>query len=255
MGGVANTTESENCLTLNVWSKPSHDWPDRAKAVLVFFYGGRFTTGNSNTPLLNGQYLADAENVVVVTVNYRINVFGFPGAPGHSQNAGMRDQRLAIEWLRDNVASFGGDLSKITIFGQSAGAVAVDYLAYAYADDPIVNGFIQESGNAFSFPLNNMSTTLRNWYSVSTELGCGSSGDTIDCMREKDWQDIKNAAGKVSSAYSGTVLRPIPAFYPVPDEEIIFSDYLALTNAGKFTRLVSFFLLLLRSLLTTRSLT
>ena len=175
---------------------------------------------------------------MIVTVNYRINIFGFPGAPGHIQNAGMRDQRLAIEWLRDNVASFGGDPNKITIFGQSAGAVAVDYLAYAYADDPIVHGFIQESGNAFSFPLNNISTTLRNWYNVSAELGCGSSGETIDCMRQQDWEDIKKAAGKISGAFSGTRLRPIPAFYPVPDEEIIFSDYLALTNAGKYARLV-----------------
>ena len=176
--------------------------------------------------------------MLVVTVNYRVNIFGFPGAPEHKQNAGLLDQRLAIEWLRDNVASFGGDPSKITIFGQSAGAVAVDYLAYAYADDPIVHGFIQESGNAFSFPVNNMSTTLRNWYNVSAELGCGSSGDTIDCMRRQDWEDIKKTASKISGSFSGNRLRPIPAFYPVPDEEVVFSDYLALTNEGKHAKLV-----------------
>ncbi len=191
----------------------------------------------------------------MVTVNYRINIFGFPGAPGHTQNSGMRDQRLAIEWLYKNVAGFGGDPSKITIFGQSAGAVAVDYLAYAFADDPIVHGFIQESGNVFSFPLNNMSTTLGNWYNVSSELGCGSSGDTIDCMRQQDWEDIKKAAGKVSGSWSGTPLRPIPAFYPVPDGEIIFADYLALTDTGKFARLVRNLHLKFEPLLTRSSLT
>ena len=143
----------------------------------------------------------------------------------------------------------------MTIFGQSAGAVAVDYLAYAFAEDPIVNGFIQESGNAFSFPLNNMSTTLKNWYNVSAELGCGYSGDTIECMRRQDWQAIKKVAGKISGAFSGTPLRPIPAFYPVPDEEIIFSDYLALTNEGAFAKLVLVILLCFRSVLTEYSLT
>ena len=205
----------------------------------MFFYGGRFTTGSTNSSLFNGRYLADAEDVVVVTVNYRINIFGFPGAPGHTQNAGLRDQRVAVEWLHQNAAAFGGDPDKVTIFGQSAGAVAVDYWAYAYPHDPIVNGFIQESGNSFSFPLNNMSTTLKNWHNVSAELGCGASGDTIDCMRKQDWEDIKAVAGKITGSFSGNKLRPIPSFYPVPDEEIVFSDYMALTNSGSFARLVS----------------
>jgi cholinesterase len=187
--------------------------------------------------LITGQYLAAAEDVVVVTVNYRINIFGFPGAPGYLQNAGLRDQRLAVEWLHANIASFGGDPDKITIFGQSAGGVAVDYLAYAYPNDPIVNGFIQESGHVFSFPLNNFCTTLRNWYNVSVELGCGASGDTMPCMRQQDWRDIKAVAANIPSAPSGNVLRGIPSFYPVPDDEIIFPDYLARTAAGKFARL------------------
>ena len=210
-----------------------------SKPVMVFFYGGRFTTGSTNTSLFHGQYLADAEDVVVITVNYRVNIFGFPGAPDYSQNAGLRDQRLAVEWIYENAAAFGGDPSKITIFGQSAGSVAVDYWAYAYVDNPIVNGFIEESGNSFSFPLNNMSTTLKNWYNVSEELGCVSSGDTIDCMRQQDWKDIKTVAAKIKGSFSGNILRPIPAFYAVPDEETVFTDYLARTEAGQFANLVS----------------
>ena len=84
----------------------AYGWHRPGKAVPVFFYRGRFTPGNKNTPLLNGQYSADTEDVVVVPVNYRVNISGFPGAPGRTQNAGKRDQRSAIECLRDDVASF-----------------------------------------------------------------------------------------------------------------------------------------------------
>jgi cholinesterase len=211
------------------------------KPVLVYIYGGQFTTGRTHSKLINGKYLSATQDVVVVTVNYRINIFGFPGSPGYPQNwnAGLRDQRLAVEWVHCNIAQFGGDPDKIVLFGQSAGAVGVDYWSYAYAEEPIVRGFIQESGNSFSFPVNNQSTTVKNWYNVSAELGCGESGDVIECMRRQDWEDIKILAAKVKSGDSGTILRPIPAFYPTPDEEIVFSDYLSLLESGKYAKLVS----------------
>jgi carboxylesterase type B len=250
--GPATLNESEDCLTLNIWTprtKPNHGpslyqkrkWKPNhpiLKPVLVYIYGGQFTTGRTHSKLINGRYLSAAQDVVVVTVNYRINIFGFSGSPGYPQNAGLRDQRLAVEWIHANIAQFGGDPEKIVLFGQSAGAVGVDYLSYAYAQEPIVKGFILESGNSFSFPVHNQSTAVKNWYNVSTELGCGGSGDTIDCMRQQDWEDIKVAAAKVKSGDSGTVLRPIPAFYPTPDEEIVFSDYLGLLASGKYAKLV-----------------
>src|SRR5436190_14586297 len=74
--------------------------------------------------------------------SYRLNVFGFPGNPSiPNLNLGLLDQRMAIEWVRDNIAAFGGDPSRITIFGQSAGSASVDYYSYAYTSDPIVAGF------------------------------------------------------------------------------------------------------------------
>lgn len=110
--------QSEDCLTLNIWT-PSNATQNSALPVMIFLYGGRFTYGHTNTPFFNGQFLAEAENVVVVTLNYRDNIFGFPGAPNNTQNVGLRDQRLAVEWIRDNVAGFGGNATLITLFGQS----------------------------------------------------------------------------------------------------------------------------------------
>ncbi|KAI0482041.1 carboxylesterase [Xylariaceae sp. FL0804] len=227
--------QSEDCLTLNIWSKGLG--PLHGKPVLVFFYGGRTATGSSHSPFYNGQYWASAEDVVIVTLNYRVNIFGFPGAPGATKNLGFRDQRLAVEWVRDNVLQFGGDPARITLFGQSAGAVAVDYWSYAYVEDPIVSGFISHSGNALSFPMNNESTTLSNWYNVSETVGCGSSGDTLPCMKTKDFADIEEAAVKAPSLSSGSPLRSVPPFYPQVDDEIVFANYTRLSEEGKFARL------------------
>ncbi|KAK4203395.1 putative lipase [Triangularia verruculosa] len=233
---AAGTPQSEDCLTLNIWTRPS----DSSKPVLVFFYGGRFTIGNTNTPFYNGAHLASAKDIIVVTVNYRLNIFGFPGAPSlPSQNLGLRDQRLAVEWVRDNIAAFGGDPSKITLGGQSSGGVSVDYWAYAYPDDPIAHGLIAHSGTAFSFPQNTKSIQAANWNTVVNTVNCSSSSDTIACMRNVPWQDLLSAASGIRPAKSNSVLRGIPAFWPTPDGDIVFSsvEYMSLTAAGKFARI------------------
>ncbi|KAH7007539.1 Alpha/Beta hydrolase protein [Ilyonectria destructans] len=234
---AAGTPQSEDCLTLNIWSKATPNSAKANKPVLVFFYGGRFAIGNTNSPFYNGKYFADAEDIVVVTVNYRINIFGFPGAPGETANLGLRDQRAAVQWVRDNIWRFGGNPSKITISGQSSGGVAVDYWAYAYQKDPIVNGIIAPSGDAFSFPVNTASVQEKNWNSVVAAVSCTGASDVMACMRKVDWEVIKTAAAAIRPASSSSVLRSIPPFYPKPDNETVFSDYVSLTKAGKFAKL------------------
>jgi len=115
--GQADDEFDEDCLTLNVWSKPQTG--EKAKAVLVWIYGGGFGSGNSRNPAYNGARLANDNDVVVVSVNYRVNIWGFPRAPFlPDQNLGLLDQRLGLEWIRDNIEAFGGDPKRITIFGQ-----------------------------------------------------------------------------------------------------------------------------------------
>lgn len=173
---------------------------------------------------------------MVITVNYRTNIFGFPGAPGEKQNLGLRDQRAAVEWVRDNIWRFGGNPSKITIAGQSSGGVAVDYWTYAYRKDPIVNGIIAPSGNAFSFPVNTVEVQEKNWNTVVSAIGCDTAKDIMGCMRKADWEDIKKAAAGIKPTPSSSVLRSIPQFYPKPDGEIVFSDYTSRTTAGTFVK-------------------
>jgi carboxylesterase type B len=142
---------------------------------------------------------------------------------------------MAIEWVRDNIAAFGGDSSRITLFGQSAGSDSIDYYSYAYRSDPIVAGFIQESGTING--IGTISTTTANvaWFNVSTALGCGSSNssDILACMRTKSVDLILSAIPKVTT---GLTSGGLGVFSPAVDNITVFSDYPARSIAGNFIK-------------------
>ena len=98
---------------------------EAAKPVLVWLYGGGFHSGGICDASEQGALWAAEQNVVIVSINYRLNIFGFPGAPGLRQNLGLLDQRLAIEWIRDDIHAFGGDPRRLVLFGHSAGGVSM----------------------------------------------------------------------------------------------------------------------------------
>jgi len=128
--GAGDAGQSEDCLVLNVWA-PEH----RAAAkrpVLVYIHGGGYTSGAGDSPLTHGARLAARGDVVVITLNHRLNLFGHlhlasvAGADyAASGNAGLLDLVLALEWVRDNVAVFGGDPGNVTLFGQSGGGAKI----------------------------------------------------------------------------------------------------------------------------------
>lgn len=204
-----------------------------------------FAGGNTNTPFANGQYLANNTDIVVVSVNYRLNIFGFPGGPNTDTNLGLRDQRLAVQWLQKNIPAFGGDAKKIVIAGQSSGGAAVDWWSYAYPQDPIVHGLMSMSGNAFSFPLNGAAKQLEDWSLVSSLVGCNTTTNTtttLSCMRSIPWPTLSLAASKIPPTPGGSPVRSTPPFYPVVDNETVFSPttYLSLASTGKFAHLPYF---------------
>lgn len=180
--------------------------------------------------------------VSLTPLSYRLGILGFSGAPGLEQNAGLRDQRSAVEWVRDNIAVFGGDPSPIIIFGQSAGGSSVDYWAYTYKDDPIVAGHISHSGTAFSYVPNNVSYAEALWYNVSGTLGCGDRTATdpetvIACVRAQNVADILAAALKVPAL--PTQALPQATFHPTVDNETVLSlgEYTARAKSGSFAKI------------------
>ncbi|KAI1774826.1 putative carboxylesterase [Hypoxylon cercidicola] len=228
-----NVTYSEDCLTLNVWTKSKSG---EKKAVLFWIYGGSYTSGTTDNKGYNGKHIADLEDVVVVSANYRLGIFGFPGNPAARTNLGLLDQRLAVEWVRDNIAAFGGDPDRITLFGQSAGGSSVDYFSYAWVEDPIVAGFIAESGTVFvpGTP-GTADAAAQKWYGMTTTLGCGDADSEASsvstCMLDLDWQTIQNAIG------SGSGLDGVSGgFGPSIDDIVVFSDYASRSATGNLTK-------------------
>lgn len=166
--------------------------------------------------------------------SYRLNIFGFPGSPNTTQNLGLLDQRLAIEWVRTNIALFGGDPSRITLFGQSAGGASVDYHVFGWTSDPIVAGYIPQSGTAVSFRQATPANASIGWFAVSKNLGCGDATakgeEVLQCMRGKNFTSV------LAAFPPNTETTGAGAFGPTIDEVVVFSDYLHRAAIGNFTK-------------------
>jgi para-nitrobenzyl esterase len=142
---------TEDCLHLNVWTASLHG----KRPVMVFFHGGGYAASSASWPMFDGVNLATTHDVVLVTVNHRLNVFGYLYLAelggekyAHSSNVGMLDLVAALEWVRDNIANFGGDASNVTIFGQSGGGGKVSTLMGMPAGQGLFHRAIAMSGSA-----------------------------------------------------------------------------------------------------------
>jgi cholinesterase len=144
-----------------------------------------------------------------------------------------------LEHLVDNIEAFGGDPSRITLFGQSAGGASVDYYAYAWTKDPIVNGIILQSGTTSTMSFGDSSSSNEAWYKASKALGCGGkdAGEkTLRCLRGKSTQEILDATKPV---LGGNTIN-LGGFLPKPDGNTVFTtaEYKEKLAAGDFIKKV-----------------
>lgn len=205
--------------------------------MLVWIYGGAFRIGTTNTIIYDGTQFAANNDVVLVTINYRINVFGFPNSPAVKQeNLGLLDQRTALEWIRSNIRHFGGDPEKIVIFGESAGAASVDIHSYAWAKDPIVKGLIEQSGTV-AIPMQAASDNYYSWGNLTEKVGCSSQieEEKLACMRAKPWADLIKGQVDLESCTTPGLAN----FGPRVDGKVLFSpqEYERRGKLGLFARL------------------
>ncbi|KAF9027649.1 Carboxylesterase [Hymenopellis radicata] len=193
IGTGAVEYQSEDCLTLNV-VRPDTDHGD-LPVLAVWIYGGGYNAGTSSSPVYNLSYIVQesvemGEPIVAVSFNYRLGALGFLAstevvASGNA-NLGLKDQRLALRWIQENIASFGGDPSKVTIWGESAGAYSVHLQSLAYggieSKTGLFRGGIQESGTAVGsrYDVEHLQATYDD---IVNKTGCCSSADTLDCLR------------------------------------------------------------------------
>lgn len=142
---------SEDCLYLNIWTPANRN--TKNLPVLVYFFGGGFVAGDGSEPRYDGESMAK-KGIVVVTVNYRLNIFGFFAHPELSAEApykasgnyGLLDQHAALQWVQRNIAAFGGDPKKVTIAGESAGSISVSAQMASPLSRNLIAGAIGESG-------------------------------------------------------------------------------------------------------------
>lgn len=188
---------SEDCLYLNVWT-PAKSKKERLP-VLVYFYGGGFVAGEAAEPRYDGESMA-RQGIVAITVNYRLGIFGFFSHPELTQesphhasgNYGLLDQSAALEWVKQNVAAFGGDPKRVTIAGESAGSFSVSAQMASPLSRHLIAGAIGESGAMFGPTLSAQTREQaeKNGAAFAGEIGASS----LAALRAKTAQQLLDAS-------------------------------------------------------------
>ncbi|XP_048345612.1 acetylcholinesterase-like isoform X2 [Sphaerodactylus townsendi] len=228
----ANTPRSEDCLFLNVWVP--HPRPSTPAAVLVWIYGGGFFVGTASLLIYNGAFLAATENVIVVSMNYRLGPLGFlslpPAAPG---NVGLLDQQLALRWMKENAAAFGGDPSRITIFGESVGGASVSYHLLSPGSQPLFNRAVLQSGTATApWAWVSPEEAKRRALVLAEVMGCKEDGGnaTVNCLQQKPMEEFQTF---IFSVVDPKIVLKLP-FVPTTDGDFIPDDPQKLVKSRRF---------------------
>ena len=235
----SSPSESEDCLYLNVWAPDPA--PAKPRPVMVWFHGGANETGSASdvvpfpgiSPgyIYDGHVLVEERDVVVVSVQYRLGVLGFFGHsalvgedPSYpfAGNQGLLDQRAALEWVRKNIAAFGGNPKKVTIFGESAGSVDVCFQIASPGSRKLFHRAISESGGCTT----RQRTAAEGAATAATfaaAVGCASAADELACLRQVPPGALLAARGDL-------------AFGPLVDGGFLPDQARALFDDGKYAR-------------------
>ena len=211
---------SEDCLYLNIWTQ-SIDSSEK-KPVMVWIYGGNDVGGWTYEPNYLGQNLAQ-KDVVVVSIPYRLNIFGFfnhPEMDNQTGNFGLEDEILALQWVKDNIDQFGGDPDNITLFGESAGGAHVSYhIASPLSEGLFDRGIIQSGGYNLSNPSRLNSLDDANKLALETQNKAGAL----------NFNELKQLSSNELLEISSNLYHP---YHPIVDGELIPDDITKIFNEG-----------------------
>jgi para-nitrobenzyl esterase len=232
---------SEDCLDLNVWTPAEK--PDSKLPVMVWIHGGVFNFGSASWPEYDGRNLA-RKGVVVVSLNYRLGPLGFWVHPllsaesprGTSGNYGLLDQITALQWVQKNIAAFGDDAGRVTIFGQSAGSRSVSLLMISPLSAGLFHRAIAQSGgpiigSEYSSPSfkGDMASVSKMGQRLTSRLGCDEAEDVLTAMRSKSAQEIVVAADCRTNLFDEDAIF----FAPVFDSWVLPVNPLAAYTGGR----------------------
>lgn len=240
----AQLNGQEDCLTVTI-QRPAGTTALDKLPVLFWMFGGGFELGGASsydaTSLL-ASAVSQGQPFIFVAVNYRVNGFGFlAGAEilrDGSSNLGLLDQRLALEWVADNVAGFGGDPGKVTIWGESAGSISVfdQMLLFGgnatYKGEPLFRGAIMNSGSVGRADPVDCPKGQAIYDKVVNEAGCAGSADTLDCLRQVPFQVFYDAVTSVPGIFSYNSLAL--SYLPRPDGVVLPDSPEKMASEGRF---------------------
>ncbi|GBM25434.1 Acetylcholinesterase-1 [Araneus ventricosus] len=228
--------KSEDCLYLNIYT-PINAKNGSNLAVLFWLFGGGFTFGSNRMEVYDASALAAHGNVIVVTINYRLGAFGFltsntEDAPG---NVGMHDIVMALQWVNDNIESFGGDKERITLHGESAGSIAISLLCTSPLTKGLFSKAILQSGTAIFLLSNQLKPNLALSQRLAEAVGCASQDKTIEndpesvvgCLRSKNATHLAH----VLWSFNPTSTR---SFFPQYDDDLLPGNALDEIRSGNF---------------------
>jgi carboxylesterase type B len=236
-GGVM----AEDCLTLNV-VRPSGTDQRAGLPVAVWIHGGAYLQGGSRDPRYNLTYVVDQgvrmhSPFIGVSVNYRLGGLGFLWGSAVQAarvgNLGLKDQRLALRWVHENIEGFGGDPRKVTIWGESAGAASIGHqlVAFGGRDDGLFRAAILQSGSASNAPWANEYASAASWdeqyASIVAAVNCSLATDSLACLRQVP-------IATLADALNHSVATARRDFRPVIDGELVRHNSVAMLQSGQF---------------------
>lgn len=218
--------QSEDCLYLNIYVPGNSSFSTKRNAVMVYIHGGSFVDGGAD--VYDGDILAGFHETVIVSLNYRLNIFGFlSDGITLRGNFGLWDMRLAIQWVHDNIRQFGGDPDRVTLFGQSAGGAAVEYQAIYPKNRGLFQRIIAQSGSSFAFWAY-QKTPLKNFLKFTSTVGCNQTfiDDIMECLREKPAEELQLEENEITTQFLPTVDHDF-----LPEDPVSLSE--KTSEAGK----------------------
>ncbi|KAF8893681.1 carotenoid ester lipase precursor [Gymnopilus junonius] len=240
LNAAATAVQDEDCLTINVY-RPSFVGADYELPVIAWIYGGAFEFGDTEqydaqSVRIVQRSVALGYPVILVSMNYRVSAFGFlPGKEVYDAgvgNLGLLDQRLALQWINKYIGAFGGNSSKVMLWGESAGSisVAMQLIAYGGNSTDLFHAAFMQSGAVV--PVGSLDKGQVYYDFLVNETGCTNSNDTLDCLREVPYKVLKDAVDKTPNVFSYQSL--VLAYLPRRDDSFLLDDPQKLAQDGRF---------------------
>ncbi|CZT41728.1 related to cholinesterase [Rhynchosporium secalis] len=242
----ALSNAGEDCLTVNV-QRPSSAKAGSKLPVVFWMYGGAFEFGSTQTYDASefiSTSVAQKKDVIYVSVNYRLGGFGWLGGKqikkDGSSNLGFLDQRAGLQWVADNIAQFGGDPDKVTIWGESAGSISVfGQMAlyggdYTYKGKPLFRAAIMDSGSITPAAPIDSPRPQGIYDAVVKEAGCSGSADTLACLRSIDYLTFLRATTSVPGTFDYQSVSL--SYVPRPDGKVLTASPEVIAMNGQFAQ-------------------